>query len=238
EQAAWARDLSRDAAVHPCRRTSGAHRHSRCPRTASQTRYGSPRSPPDARSQSRARTAGPHCSRASSLIEFFKKAKPIHAPAARIGKGPPAGRIIAMSSAAILRHLRSLSVAEHTDRELLRAFALERDESAFAALVRRHGPLVLGVCRRLLGQEQDAEDAFQATFLVLARKAASLPGETIGGWLHGVAWNMAQRVRRATARQPASKAQASVREMQGSAAEASLRELQALLDAEVAGLRQ
>lgn len=141
-----------------------------------------------------------------------------------------------MSNAAILRHLRSLSIAERTDRELLRAFAVERDENAFAALVRRHGPLVLGVCRRLLGHEQDAEDAFQATFLVLARRAASLPGETIGGWLHGVAWNMAQRVRRATARQHARETQAKVRETQGPVAEASLRELQALLDAEVARL--
>jgi RNA polymerase sigma factor (sigma-70 family) len=149
---------------------------------------------------------------------------------------PPAGRIIAMSTAAILRHLRSLKVAERTDCELLRAFAFDRDESAFTALVQRHGPLVLGVCRRLLGQEQDAEDAFQATFLVLARKAASLPGETVGGWLHGVAWNMAQRVRRATARQHARETQASMREMQGPVGEASLRELQALLDAEVARL--
>src|SRR5262245_60516583 len=141
-----------------------------------------------------------------------------------------------MSTGAILRHLRTLSVAERTDSALLHAFAMQRDESAFAALVRRHGPLVLGVCRRLLRHEQDAEDAFQATFLVLARRAASLPGETIGGWLHGVAWNMAQRVRRAAARQHARESQAKVREMRGPAAEASLRELQALLDAEVARL--
>jgi RNA polymerase sigma factor (sigma-70 family) len=141
-----------------------------------------------------------------------------------------------MSTAAILRHLRSLSIAERTDRELLRAFAVERDESAFAALVRRHGPLVLGVCRRLLRNEQDAEDAFQATFMVLARRAASLPGETIGGWLHGVAWNMAQRVRRAAGRQHSREAQAGVREMQGPVAEAAMRELQAVLDAEVATL--
>jgi RNA polymerase sigma factor (sigma-70 family) len=141
-----------------------------------------------------------------------------------------------MSSATILRHLRSLSVAEHIDRELLRAFALERDESAFALLVRRHGPLALGVCRRLLRHEQDAEDELQATFLVLARNTASLPGEMIGGWLHGVAWNMAQRVRRAAAQQHARETQAGVRQMHGPVAEASLRELQALLDAEVAWL--
>jgi RNA polymerase sigma factor (sigma-70 family) len=127
-------------------------------------------------------------------------------------------------------------MGERTDRELLRAFAMKHDESAFVALVHRHGPLVLGVCRRLLGHEQDAEDAFQATFLVLARKAGCLPGDTIGGWLHGVAWNIAQRLRRARARQYARDAHASMRELQGPVAEASLRELQALLDAEVARL--
>src|SRR5688572_12043831 len=82
------------------------------------------------------------------------------------------------------------------DRELLGAFTARGDQAAFAALLRRHGPMVLRVCRRLLGQEQDAEDAFQATFLVLARKAASIvPREAVGGWLYGVACRTAQAAR-------------------------------------------
>jgi RNA polymerase sigma factor (sigma-70 family) len=83
-----------------------------------------------------------------------------------------------------------------TDTELLRRFAAGRAEEAFAALVKRHGPLVLSVCRRRLGAEQDAEDAFQATFLVLARKAGSIadPG-LLGNWLYGVATRIARKAR-------------------------------------------
>src|SRR5258708_4090598 len=75
-----------------------------------------------------------------------------------------------------------------SDRQLLERFTTARDESAFAAIVRRHGAMVLGVCRRLLRHEQDAEDAFQATFLVLARKAGSTRwADTVAAWLHEVA---------------------------------------------------
>jgi RNA polymerase sigma factor (sigma-70 family) len=83
-----------------------------------------------------------------------------------------------------------------TDAQLLARFASHRDEGAFAALVRRHGPLVLGVCRRVLRDAHAAEDAFQATFLLLARKAGSLAGpERLSSWLHGVAFRVATRAR-------------------------------------------
>src|SRR6266446_779307 len=74
------------------------------------------------------------------------------------------------------------------DGELLECFVALHDETAFEALVRRHGPMVFGVCRRILRNDADAEDAFQATFLVLVRKAASIrPRGMVGNWLYGVA---------------------------------------------------
>src|SRR5262249_54302189 len=83
-----------------------------------------------------------------------------------------------------------------TDAHLLRRFVETRDEAAFEVLVWRHGSLVLGTCRKLLGQEQDAEDAFQATFLTLARKANSIArGTALAGWLHQVASHIALRLR-------------------------------------------
>src|SRR5690349_15437668 len=74
------------------------------------------------------------------------------------------------------------------DEELLKQFVARRDEAAFAVLVRRHGPMVWGVCRRALVHRQDAEDAFQATFLVLVRKAGSIGRpKLLANWLFGVA---------------------------------------------------
>jgi RNA polymerase sigma factor (sigma-70 family) len=87
-------------------------------------------------------------------------------------------------------------LGEHSDGELMGEFVESRSPAAFEELVCRHGPMVLGVCLRVLRQRQDAEDAFQATFLVLARKAGSVsPRNAVGNWLHGVALQTAVRAR-------------------------------------------
>jgi RNA polymerase sigma factor (sigma-70 family) len=89
-----------------------------------------------------------------------------------------------------------------TDGQLLETFLERRDEAAFEALVRRHGPMVLGVCRRVLGNVHDAEDAFQATFFVLVRKAGVIrQRELLGNWLYGVAYRTALEARGKSARQ-------------------------------------
>src|SRR5213083_2931373 len=104
------------------------------------------------------------------------------------------------TAGALLNRLRNILVphagAAATDAWLLARFRADREEGAFEALVRRHGPMVLGVCRRILRNEQDAEDAFQATFLVLVRKASAVaPAEKVGNWLYGVAYNTALKAR-------------------------------------------
>ncbi|QJW92811.1 sigma-70 family RNA polymerase sigma factor [Frigoriglobus tundricola] len=101
----------------------------------------------------------------------------------------------------LLGRLSGSGSGDPLDGDLLSAFAATRNETEFATLIARHGPMVLGVCRRLLGNAADAEDAFQAVFLVLARRAAGL-GETrsVAGWLYGTAVRVAMKTRTRDAR--------------------------------------
>jgi RNA polymerase sigma factor (sigma-70 family) len=142
----------------------------------------------------------------------------------------------------LAKHLRNLSVAARTDNlsdgELLQRFAAQSEEDAFAALVRRHGPMVLRVCQRVLHDAHDAEDAFQATFLVLSRKAASLRrADSVGCFLHGVAYRLALKARTQRARQRLHESRAAVeKHASDPLAELSVREGQAILDEELAHL--
>jgi RNA polymerase sigma factor (sigma-70 family) len=121
-----------------------------------------------------------------------------------------------------------------TDGQLLEWYLASREGAPFAALVKRHGPMVLGVCRRVLRQTQDAEDAFQATFLVLVRKGGSIrPPEMVGNWLHGVAYRTALQARAAIARRRAKEAQVTTMSHAEIAAGADWQEVRDLLDREV-----
>ncbi len=102
----------------------------------------------------------------------------------------------------VLHHMRTVervrSMRNQSDGALLQRFVAANDEAAFEVLVQRHGPMVHGVCRRVLVDSHDAEDAFQATFLVLARRAGTIrTPHAIGAWLHAVAWQVATRARKA-----------------------------------------
>jgi RNA polymerase sigma factor (sigma-70 family) len=134
-----------------------------------------------------------------------------------------------------LRHLQA-SLEELSDAQLLTQFVTARDEAAFAALVRRHGPMVLGVSRRILNHAQDAEDVFQATFLVLARRAnAVVRRETVGSWLYRVAYRTAQEARTMRARRRAKEGQAAPRP-QPDVPPADLQDWRPILDDELGGL--
>ena len=107
-----------------------------------------------------------------------------------------------------LRRLAQATDSEATDGQLLEQFHSTRNEAAFASLVRRHGPMVWSVCRRMLLNEADAEDAFQATFLVLVRKSGSvIPRERVGNWLYGVACLTARKTRSVACRRNATERQ-------------------------------
>src|ERR1700722_8715056 len=97
----------------------------------------------------------------------------------------------------VVRHLRrtvgACSVGNLSDGRLLERFTAAQDEAAFAALMQRHGPMVRGVCQRLLGRSPDVDDAFQATFLILVRKASAIhKAESLASWLYGVAYRVAR----------------------------------------------
>src|SRR5437763_5873483 len=142
------------------------------------------------------------------------------------------------SLSAVMRQVRKLAApgdtAAASDACLLDRFRAAGDEAAFATLVRRHGPLVMGVCRRVLRHYQDAEDAFQATFLVLARKAASIRRRTaLASWLYGVARRVAGDARRGAARRQVRERRATTMAHGQPDLDAAWRELQAVLAQEV-----
>jgi RNA polymerase sigma factor (sigma-70 family) len=126
--------------------------------------------------------------------------------------------------------------AGHTDGTLLECFITQQDEAAFEALVRRHGPMVLGVCRRVLRNEADAEDAFQATFLVLVRRAGSIrPRGMVGNWLYGVAHNTARKAKAMNTRMRTREREAGARSKPEAVSE-DWQQQQELLDQELEAL--
>src|SRR5579884_261587 len=137
-----------------------------------------------------------------------------------------------------LRHLASAAeIMQAADRQLVQQFADSRDEQAFAELVRRHGPLVFQVCRRVLSHHQDAEDAFQVTFLVLARRAGAIrKQDSLAAWLYGVAYRTALKIKTTAAMRRTRQPRSEPRPTSEPVAEAALRELQSALDAETTRL--
>lgn len=135
------------------------------------------------------------------------------------------------------RLIGSAATSGLTDGHLLEQFADRRDEAAFATLLDRHGSMVFGVCRRVLHHAQDAEDAFQATFLVLARKAASLTGQaSLAGWLSTVAYRIALKLRAGAARLREVEEQCDVWPARGEFDDVVWRDLRHVLDEELSRL--
>jgi RNA polymerase sigma factor (sigma-70 family) len=149
-----------------------------------------------------------------------------------------------MSSAqvgVVLRHIRQLTAArkdpELPDHQLLERFARQKDADAFAALLKRHGPMVLGVCRGVLHDLHDAEDAFQAAFVLLAQKAGSIHRrEAVGAWLYRVAYRVAVRARAGAARRRVIEQKAVTMPPADPVLDLSLREVRTILFEELESL--
>src|SRR5215471_3326295 len=138
--------------------------------------------------------------------------KAVHGAGWNPGTDMTATRSLSTSLQQMGRILLVDDLASVPDAELVGRFVEHRDEAAFTALVRRHGTVVFGVCRRVLRHEQDAEDAFQATFLVLARDAASVQrAGAVGNWLYGVAYNVARKAKAVRLRREVKEQEAAAR---------------------------
>ncbi|HZY86846.1 MAG TPA: sigma-70 family RNA polymerase sigma factor, partial [Gemmataceae bacterium] len=142
---------------------------------------------------------------------------------------------------AVLGTVRRLAAAQSVSRlsdpQLLERFRRDNDQDAFAALVKRHGPLVRKVCWRVLGHAEDVEDAFQATFLVLARHVGSIRRQgALGSFLHGAAYRTALRARRDASRRRHHEREAPRMARSEPNLEVAWREIQAVLDEETAAL--
>jgi RNA polymerase sigma-70 factor (ECF subfamily) len=147
----------------------------------------------------------------------------------------------AASAHPLLRFIRQITAVGGTgdapDAQLLDRFVAWRDEDAFAALLRRYGSTVFGVCRRVLGNTPDAEDAFQATFLVLVRRARSLGRpELLGSWLYGVAYRTALKARVTAARRRRHEGRAAQRYVPNEAGDEAWGDLGPVLDEELSRL--
>src|SRR5262245_54627125 len=145
-----------------------------------------------------------------------------------------------MTAAALLPRVRAMLADRPldlaSDADLLRAFVMSRDERAFAILVHRHGPLVLAAARRGTGNPADADDVFQATFLLLARNAAAIRNRAgVAGWLHGVTSRMARTARRAALRRRTHEAKA-LAPVPSAHSDLSWREVQTLFEEELSRL--
>jgi RNA polymerase sigma factor (sigma-70 family) len=141
----------------------------------------------------------------------------------------------------VIHHLRRLSLVREmaglTDGQLLEDYISRRDEAALAVLVRRHGPMVWGVCRRVLHNYHDAEDAFQAAFLVFVRKAGSIASrELLANWRYGVARKTALKARATAARRKGRERPAAEMPEPAAAEQDLWRDLQPLLDEELSRL--